>query len=130
MYQMLFSTHSFKVLYFQIFFRSFLLNAETSVAWVFADCPSFGNSMCEKKWTLTLGALRPLTCIFQVTLSTSPSSESTHWKQTVFYLGEKVRAKRGQQLQGRIEVSRPKEDARALKVAITLDRRRREYVME
>ena len=65
-----------------------------------------------------------------MTLSTDPRSEVTHWKQTVFYLGEKIRVTKGQLLQGRIEVARPKEDARALKIAITLDGKKREYVME
>jgi len=65
-----------------------------------------------------------------VILSTSPRSEPTHWKQTVFYLPDKMPVVAGQNLQGRIVCRRMKTDARALKVAITLAEKTYRYTVD
>ncbi len=59
----------------------------------------------------------------RVVLSTAPEAEPTHWKQTVFYLREKVRVAEGQELRGNIEVARPKEDARYNLIYLYFSRR-------
>jgi len=56
-----------------------------------------------------------------VVFSTGPAATPTHWKQTVFYLPRALPGRAGQILQCRIVCKRMKTDARALKVALTLD---------
>ena len=56
-----------------------------------------------------------------VVFSTGPAATPTHWKQTVFYLPRALPGRAGQVLQCRIVCKRMKTDARALKVALTLD---------
>merc|ERR1712198_731271 len=56
-----------------------------------------------------------------VMFSTGPQDKATHWKQTVFFLPDKLPVKQGQQISCKIVCKRMRTDARALKVAITLD---------
>ena len=63
------------------------------------------------------------------TLSTSPHSKPTHWKQTVFYLEKKISVTQGDKLKGRIEVSRPPKDARGLLVKLMIGGQTRAYDM-
>lgn len=65
-----------------------------------------------------------------VVLSTGPSATPTHWKQTLFYLPEKISVTSGQVLQGLITCKRMSTDARALKVALTLDGRQYRYTVD
>jgi protein arginine N-methyltransferase 3 len=53
--------------------------------------------------------------------STGPSSTPTHWKQTVFYLPEKVPLVEGQKVEGRMVCKWMMTDARGIKVSLTLD---------
>ena len=64
-----------------------------------------------------------------VTLSTSPWTTGTHWKQTVFYLEEKIPAKKGDVVKGHISVSRPPKDARSLLVKLVIGNQTRVYDM-
>ena len=64
-----------------------------------------------------------------VNLSTSPWSQPTHWKQTVFYLEKPISAKKGQILTGKVSVSRPPKDARGLLVKITVENQSMFYDM-
>jgi len=64
-----------------------------------------------------------------VNLSTSPWSQPTHWKQTVFYLEKPISAKKGQILTGKVSVSRPPKDARGLLVKITVENQSMVYDM-
>merc|ERR1719430_384931 len=57
----------------------------------------------------------------QVMFSTGPGSTPTHWKQTVFYLPDKLSCNKNQKLQGKMICKRMKTDARSLKVSIELD---------
>ena len=66
----------------------------------------------------------------QVTFTTGPHGTATHWKQTIFYLKEKVKAVHGQVIRGKILVRRPHEDARSLRVRLTLDGKEQEYTVE
>jgi len=65
-----------------------------------------------------------------VVFSTGPHSTPTHWKQTVFYLSEKVPIVKGQHIQGQIVCKRMRTDARALKVSLTLDGRTCRYTVD
>lgn len=56
-----------------------------------------------------------------VTLSTSPFSESTHWKQTIFLLKEPISIEAGKSLKGEIEILRDTSNARALNVGLYLE---------
>ena len=53
--------------------------------------------------------------------STGPSSTPTHWKQTVFYLPEKVPLVEGQKVEVRMVCKWMMTDARGIKVSLTLD---------
>jgi len=65
-----------------------------------------------------------------VLLSTSPKCAPTHWKQTVFYLPEKISVEEGQQISGKIICKRMVSDARALKVSLTLGERTYRYTVD
>jgi len=65
-----------------------------------------------------------------VMFSTGPCSTPTHWKQTVFYLPNKMAVVAGQTLNCRIVCKRMKTDARALKVALTVDGLVLKYTMD
>lgn len=56
-----------------------------------------------------------------VMFSTGPAAVPTHWRQTVFYLPTPIPAVAAQILKCKIVCKRMKSDARALKVALTLD---------
>jgi len=56
-----------------------------------------------------------------VFFSTGPQATPTHWKQTIFYLDEKVGVTKGQKIPGKIKVTRPDQDVRALRVKISLN---------
>jgi len=64
-----------------------------------------------------------------VNLSTSPHTPPTHWKQTVFYLEEPIKAQKDEMLKGKISVSRPPKDARGLLVKLELRGQSRIYDM-
>ena len=65
-----------------------------------------------------------------VVLSTSPKTESTHWKQTVFLLKTPVEVKEGSDFCMKVSISRPKHEDRALKVDIVFpDKSKQEYVL-
>jgi protein arginine N-methyltransferase 3 len=66
----------------------------------------------------------------QVVFSTGPQAAPTHWKQTVFYLPERLPVSEGQAIQGRIVCKRMKTDARAIKVALTLDGKEHRYSVD
>jgi len=55
----------------------------------------------------------------QVTLSTSPYSKSTHWKQTVFYLEQDIQAKRGDTIFGSIANRKSLKNFRELDIKIS-----------
>lgn len=55
----------------------------------------------------------------QVTLSTSPYSKATHWKQTVFYLSEDIDVKRGDILHGSIANRKSASNFRELDIKIS-----------
>lgn len=54
-----------------------------------------------------------------ITLSTSCYSESTHWKQTIFYLNSPVRVLKNEELEGTVAVKKSKVHARSLDIIIT-----------
>ena len=64
-----------------------------------------------------------------VNLSTSPHTPPTHWKQTVFYLEEPIKAQKDEILKGKISVSRPPKDARGLLVKLEIAGQSRVYDM-
>jgi len=64
-----------------------------------------------------------------VHFSTGPHAEYTHWKQTVFYLEEPIKAQKDEMLKGKISVSRPPKDARGLLVKLELCGQSRIYDM-
>ena len=59
-----------------------------------------------------------------VSFTTGPFGQATHWKQTLFYLEEKLPIQCDQKICGTIKVTRPTKDVRALKVKITINGRR------
>jgi len=65
-----------------------------------------------------------------VMFSTGPQDKATHWKQTVFFLPDKLPVKQGQQISCKIVCKRMRTDARALKVAITLDDKTFRYTVD
>jgi len=65
-----------------------------------------------------------------VMFSTGPCATPTHWKQTIFYLSEKVSCKQNQKLDGKIICKRMKTDARALKVSLELDGKVYRYTVD
>lgn len=60
-------------------------------------------------------------------LTTSPTSEPTHWKQTTFYLEKALPVRQGDRLSGRISVAPTFEGARSLVVTITLQGDKQTY---
>jgi len=65
-----------------------------------------------------------------VMFSTGPCATPTHWKQTIFYLSEKLSCKQNQKINGRIICKRMKTDARALKVSLELDGKVYRYTVD
>merc|ERR1711892_410900 len=65
-----------------------------------------------------------------VMFSTGPQVKPTHWKQTVFYLPEKLPVKENQTLVCKMVCKRMKTDARALKVSLTLDEKTYRYTVD
>jgi protein arginine N-methyltransferase 3 len=65
-----------------------------------------------------------------VMFSTGPQSTPTHWKQTVFYLPEKIPVVKGQRMQGRIVCKRMVTDARSIKVSLVLDGKTYRYTVD
>ena len=59
--------------------------------------------------------------------TTGPLGPATHWKQTLFYLEEKLTIQCDQKICGNIKVTRPKKDVRSLNVVITLNGRRPQF---
>ena len=64
-----------------------------------------------------------------VTLPTGPMTDPTHWKQTVFYLEEKISKKKGDTLKGSIHVYRPPKDLRSLLIKLDVEKQSRIYDM-
>ena len=65
-----------------------------------------------------------------VEFSTGPLATPTHWKQTVFYLPEVLPVVKDQVVTGNIVCKRMSTDARALKVALTLEGRQYRYTVD
>ena len=65
-----------------------------------------------------------------VMFSTGPHAVPTHWKQTVFYLPNPIPVKKGQILDCKIVCMRMETDARALKVALTVDKAVYKYTVD
>lgn len=65
-----------------------------------------------------------------VMFSTGPQVKPTHWKQTVFFLPEKLPVVASQTLSCRMVCKRMKTDARALKVSLTLDEKAYRYTVD
>jgi protein arginine N-methyltransferase 3 len=55
-----------------------------------------------------------------IQFSTGPWTTPTHWKQTIFYLNEKIPGQKGQNINGHISVSRPPRDARSLLIKLKI----------
>jgi len=55
----------------------------------------------------------------KINFSTSPRSQYTHWKQTVFYLEEPVVANKGEILEGTVKVNRNSKNPRDLDILVT-----------
>ena len=65
-----------------------------------------------------------------VMFSTGPQSKPTHWKQTIFYLPEKMAVKKDQILNCSISSKRMKTDVRALKVSLTINEKTYRYIVD
>jgi len=65
-----------------------------------------------------------------VMFSTGPQVKPTHWKQTVFFLPEKLHVTENQVLSCKMVCKRMKTDARALKVALTVDDKTYRYTVD
>lgn len=65
-----------------------------------------------------------------VSFTTGPNGKPTHWKQTVFYLPEKMKVKSGEEIKGQIEVKRSKRDVRGLEVNLELNGVKYFYTVE
>lgn len=65
-----------------------------------------------------------------VSFTTGPHGKTTHWRQTVFYLRQKMSVTAGQVVKGWIKVTRPREDVRSLRVHMTLDGVKQEYTLD
>jgi len=65
-----------------------------------------------------------------VMFSTGPQSRPTHWKQTIFYLPEKMAVKKDQILNCSISSKRMKTDVRALKVSLTINEKTYRYIVD
>ena len=74
-------------------------------------------------WSITLHSNTVLSCSAVLYCSIHHRS-TTHWKQTLFYLEDKLPIQCDQKICGNIKVTRPSKDIRALKVTITLNGRR------
>ena len=64
-----------------------------------------------------------------ITLPTNPLMDPTHWKQTIFYLEEKILKNKGDTLKGSIHVYRPPKDARSLLIKLDVENQSRIYDM-
>lgn len=58
-------------------------------------------------------------CHAPVGMTTAPFAEYTHWKQTVFYIDEPVRAEPGERLQGHINVCKNENNKRDLNIELS-----------
>lgn len=56
----------------------------------------------------------------RVTLTTSPHSEPTHWKQSLMFLEEPINVKENDSISGRIIVSRTEDNFRSLRVKLLI----------
>lgn len=65
-----------------------------------------------------------------IMFSTGPHVKATHWKQTVFYLPEKLSVSESEQLQCSIVCRRMKTDVRALKISLTINEKTYRYIMD
>jgi len=65
-----------------------------------------------------------------VMFSTGPHTKPTHWKQTVFFLPEKLSVQENQVVSCKIVCKRMKSDARALKISLTLDDKTYRYTVD
>jgi len=65
-----------------------------------------------------------------VMFSTGPHVKPTHWKQTVFFLPEKLAVSENQVLTCKMVCKRMKTDARALKVALTVNEKTYRYTVD
>ena len=65
-----------------------------------------------------------------VMFSTGPHVKPTHWKQTVFYLPEKLPVKESSSLQCSITCKRMRTDVRSLKISLTIEDKTFKYIMD
>lgn len=65
-----------------------------------------------------------------VMFSTGPNVKPTHWKQTVFYLPEKMSVRNEDILQCSIACKRMRTDVRALKISLTINNKTYRYLMD
>jgi len=65
-----------------------------------------------------------------IMFSTGPQAKSTHWKQTVFYLPEKLPVKEKEILKCSIVCKRMRTDVRALKISLTINEKTYRYIMD
>ena len=65
-----------------------------------------------------------------IMFSTGPNVKPTHWKQTVFYLPEKIPVRNEEILQCSIVCKRMRTDVRALKISLTINNKTYRYIMD
>ena len=65
-----------------------------------------------------------------IMFSTGPHVKATHWKQTVFYLPDKMKVKKDEVLQCSITCKRMRTDVRALKISFTINEKTYRYIMD
>ena len=65
-----------------------------------------------------------------IMFSTGPHVKATHWKQTVFYLPDKMEVKKDEVLQCSITCKRMRTDVRALKISFTINEKTYRYIMD
>jgi len=66
----------------------------------------------------------------KVILATGPHAKYTHWKQTVFYLNEKLEVKKETVLKCSIKVKRASKNIRGLQVILTINGKPQTYSIE
>ncbi|XP_034243768.1 protein arginine N-methyltransferase 1 isoform X1 [Thrips palmi] len=64
-----------------------------------------------------------------VSFTTGPHGEPTHWKQTIFYLKDPISVKKGDVLEGHLLCQRHHKEIRSLHICITLSGTKHNYYM-
>uniref|UniRef100_A0A8C6SNJ4 type I protein arginine methyltransferase n=1 Tax=Neogobius melanostomus TaxID=47308 RepID=A0A8C6SNJ4_9GOBI len=105
--------------------------SKTTVSQQLCALPGYAERRREIGANEKLNLLLLYNCLNpQVTFSTGPHVDKTHWKQTVFLLEKPLPVQTGEELKGRISVHKNRKDPRSLLIRLELRDRRLHYSLQ